>query len=76
MQADHLNEENNPGTLPRIVSSIQMLGARIFSFKNAEQFNIPNNPFLYSNARIVSFINADQYDGYLPYLATRYITST
>jgi hypothetical protein len=58
-----LNEENNPGTLPRIVSSIQMLGARIFSFKNAERFNkIPNNSFLFSNARIVSFIDAEQYN--------------
>jgi hypothetical protein len=68
MQADHLNKDNNPGTLPRIVSSIQMLGARIFSFKNAEQFNIPNNPFLYSNAGIISLIDAKQYNKTTNYL--------
>ncbi len=49
--------------LPRIVSSIQMLGTRIFSFKNSEQIkNIANNPFLYSSAKIVSFIDDERYN--------------
>ncbi len=46
MKAKHLKEGNNPGTFPRIISCIQMLGARIVSFVHAKQFNkTPNNPW-------------------------------
>ncbi len=39
MKAERLKEGNNPGTYPRIISCIQMLGTRIVSFIHAEQLS-------------------------------------
>jgi hypothetical protein len=61
MKAEHLKEGNNPGTYPRIISCMQMLGARIVSFIHAEQFSKTPNTM-----RQAEHLNEENNPGTLP----------